>query len=62
MSSVCVLSRGIVSLLIILNYSDIKSDCESIFQIDGTIMAVQFLIVLIFFVVVEILLALISLI
>ncbi|KAM3133821.1 hypothetical protein pb186bvf_014084 [Paramecium bursaria] len=65
LSTICVLARGIVSLLIILNFSSIKDTCESIFSVDGQnvgeLMAYQFLIVLLVFVVVEIFLALISL-
>lgn len=62
MSSVCVLGRGIVSLLIILNYQDIKEVCTEIFQVDASNMALQFMVILVLFVIAEILLALISLI
>ncbi|CAK69769.1 unnamed protein product (macronuclear) [Paramecium tetraurelia] len=66
MSTVCVLCRGIISLLIVLNYTAIKDTCNLIFgggtDDIGSLMAMQFLVVLILFVIAEILLALISLI
>lgn len=43
MSTVCVLCRGIISLLIVINYSAIKNTCDLIFggELDnvGSLMA-----------------------
>lgn len=65
LSAVALICRGIVSLLIILNFNEIRRVCADIFGDQDNVadyMAVQFLVILTIFLCLEVLLSMISLI
>jgi hypothetical protein len=64
LSSAALILRGIVTLLLLLSYNNIEEVCEYVFGAEDGIpgsMALQYIIVMAIFVVMEILLSLISL-
>lgn len=64
LSAATLILRGVISLLLLISYNGIMSICVSIFGDDNDIglnMAIQYVIVLSIFVIIEILLSLVSL-
>lgn len=60
-SFACVIVRGIVTILIIINFDMIESVCDFEFTKEaGTAMAIQFVVVLVIFLVLEIFLGLVG--